>query len=146
MHLPSFMWLWRIAAWSMGFTITAYILLAMLGLILRQQRLQQKSWFRRGLRVLHYSLGGILVFLVLLLLAIGIVGTLGHFGSLGHSWHFAAGLIVVALTLASAWSANHISPRKPWARQVHLICNGLLFVGLAWVSWTGWVAVQKYLP
>lgn len=146
MNLPSFIWLWRIAAWSMGLTVTLYLGLAIVGLVLRIQRLQidTKPW--KGLRLLHYGLGFILVALVLELLTIGIIGTLGHFGSLGHSWHLPVGLTVVALTLASAWSAGRIHPKRPWARPLHLSLNGMLFIALALVSWTGWTVVQKYLP
>ena len=130
----------------MGLTVTLYLGLAAIGLILRIQRLQVgvKSW--KWLRFLHYGLGLVLVAIVLELLTIGIIGTLGHFGSLGHSWHLPAGLTVVALTLASAWSASRIHPKRPWARPLHLSLNGLLFVALALVSWTGWTVVQKYLP
>lgn len=100
-----------------------------------------------GLRRLHFALGVGLVLTVLLLLSIGIVGTLGHFGSLGHSAHLPAGLTVVALTMASAWSATQINhPQKPWARSLHLTLNGLLMVALGLVSWSGWLVVQKYLP
>ena len=31
MDLPSFLWLWRIAAWSMGLSLTVYTLLAITG-------------------------------------------------------------------------------------------------------------------
>ncbi|WP_017712751.1 DUF4079 domain-containing protein [Prochlorothrix hollandica] len=98
------------------------------------------------LRPLHIALGVGLVLLVLGLLTIGVVGTLGHFGSLGHSPHLVMGLTVVAITLASAWSATRIGPDRPWARSLHLSLNGLLFLALALVSWTGWTVVQKYLP
>ena len=86
------------------------------------------------------------VLTVLLLLGIGIVGTLGHFGSLGHSPHLPVGLSVVALTLASAWSATQINhPQRPWARSLHITINVLLAIALIFVSWTGWTVVQKYL-
>lgn len=139
----------------MGLTVFLYVCLAALGGWLRYARLQRQtapaiegdtSTFS-VVRRLHYSLGILLVLTVLLLLSIGIVGTLGHFGSLGHSPHLPAGLTVVALTLASAWSATQINhPQKPWARSLHLTINGLLMVALALVSWSGWVVVQKYLP
>lgn len=87
-----------------------------------------------------------MVLLVLLLLAIGIVGTLGHFGSLGHSQHLVAGLAVVGLVLISAGSATQISARRTWARLLHVGTNIILFVGLVWVSVSGWSVVQKYLP
>ena len=144
MDLPSFIWLWRIAAWSMGLSLSAYGLLALSGSRLfytRNQEIDRPSW----LRSLHFTIGGILVFLVLLLLSIGIVGTLGEFGELGHSVHLPAGLTVVALTLASAWSATQISPEKPWARKTHLTINGILFLGFVIVTATGWSVVQKYL-
>ncbi len=130
----------------MGFTVTLYLGLAVIGLVMRRQRLQigTKPW--PWLRPLHFGLGLILVVLVLELLAIGIVGTLGHFGSLGHSWHLPAGLTVVGLTLASAWAASRIHPQRPWARSLHLSLNGLLFIALSIVGWTGWTVVQKYLP
>ncbi|MEO1592841.1 MAG: DUF4079 domain-containing protein [Cyanobacteria bacterium J06632_22] len=98
------------------------------------------------LRPLHYGLGSILVLLILVLLSIGIVGTLGEYGHLGHSWHLPAGLTVVALVLASAWSATRIHPQRPWARPLHLGLNSGLLVALALVSYTGWTVVQKYLP
>lgn len=144
MNLPSFFWLWRIAAWSMGFTIAAYLLLAVSGVCMAVKH-QQKVHYD-GLRTLHYLAGCIIVALVLLLFGIGIVGTVGHFGSLGHSWHLLAGLMVVHLIFLSAWSAVQISPMKPWARSLHIGTNALLFIGLFWVSLTGWDVVQKYLP
>jgi hypothetical protein len=155
LNLPSFIWLWRIAAWSMGLTAFLFMGLMAIGGWMRHLRLQgetvpsleaQTSTFV-VLRRLHFTLGIGLVLTVLLLLSIGIVGTLGHFGSLGHSPHLLAGLTVVALTLASAWSARQINhPQKPWARSLHLTLNGLLMISLALVSWSGWIVVQKYLP
>ncbi|NHC37070.1 DUF4079 domain-containing protein [Scytonema millei] len=145
MDLPSFLWLWKIAAWSMGLSLLAYLLLTVTGWQMFQARTNfhpRPSW----LHLLHYSIGGSMVLLVLLLLAIGIVGTLGHFGSLGHSQHLTAGLIVVALTLISAVSATLISPKRQWARSLHVGTNAVLFLGFLWVSLTGWVVVQKYLP
>lgn len=145
MNLPSFLWLWRIAAWSMGLTIVAYLLLAISGIWLRsarQQRQARPAW----LRPFHFGTGIAIVGLVLLLLAIGIVGTLGHYGSLGHSPHLWAGLAVLDLVFLSAWSAVQISPRRPWARSLHLGTNLVLFGALIWVSLTGWSVVQKYLP
>jgi tryptophan-rich sensory protein len=142
--LPSFIWLWKIAAWAMGFAIAAYLLQAVSGLSLmrlRQQRQPRPDW----LRPLHWLIGGGLVALVLLLLAIGIVGTLGHYGSLGHSTHLPAGLAVVELVFLSAWSAVQIGPQRPWAKPLHVGTNALLCVALAIVSWTGWTVVQKYL-
>ncbi|MFN6181193.1 MAG: DUF4079 domain-containing protein, partial [Dolichospermum sp.] len=32
MHLPSFLWLWKIAAWSMGLSLMAYLFLAITGI------------------------------------------------------------------------------------------------------------------
>ncbi len=145
MNLPSFLWLWKIAAWSMGFAIVAYLVLAISGgymFVRRQQRQSRPRW----LRPFHYTTGAIMAALVLLLLGIGIVGTLGHFGSLGHSWHLLAGLIVVSLVFLSAWSAVQIHPTRPWARSLHLGTNFVLLVGFIWVSLTGWDVVQKYLP
>jgi hypothetical protein len=148
LDLPSFLWLWKIAAWSMGLSLLAYLLLTVTGWWMFQARTNlhplnpQLAW----LRLLHSSIGGSMVLLVLLLLAIGIVGTLGHFGSLGHSQHLAAGLIVVVLVLISAGSATLISPKRPWARSLHIGTNAVLFLGFLWVSLTGWVVVQKYLP
>jgi Protein of unknown function (DUF4079) len=145
LNLPSFLWLWKIAAWSMGLSLFAYSILAVTGgWLLYSRRAQQSrpSW----LRLVHLSIGGTLITLVLVLLGIGLMGTVGYYGSLGHSVHLPAGLIVVSLTLLSGWSATRISPQRPWARSLHLICNGLLLVGFASVSWTGWDVVQKYLP
>ncbi|MEQ8968823.1 MAG: DUF4079 domain-containing protein [Coleofasciculus sp. C1-SOL-03] len=144
MNLPDFIWLWKIAAWSMGLSLAAYVLLAVTGSVLfanhRAQRPRPK-W----LRPLHYIIGWVMVSLVLLLLAIGLVGTIGHYGNLGHSGHLIAGLSVVALVAVSAASSTQISPQNPWARAVHLGTNIALFVGFAWVSYTGWQVVQKYL-
>ncbi len=144
MNLPSFIWLWKIAAWSMGFTIVAYLLLACSGgwmFYRRQQQQPRPEW----LRPFHFITGGIMVGLVLLLLAIGIVGTLGHFGSLGHSPHLPAGIAVVELVFLSAWSATQI-PLSSWARTLHIGTNLVLCAALVFVTVTGWSAVQKYLP
>ena len=148
MDLPSFIWLWRIAAWSMGLSLTAFGLLALSGgaVFFSRRRGVDLLAARPWIRPLHYSLGGILVCLVLLLLSIGIIGTLGEYGSLGHSVHLLAGLSVVALTLGSAWCATQISPQRPWARQAHLTINGILLFGFILVTATGWSVVQKYLP
>ncbi|WP_026082407.1 DUF4079 domain-containing protein [Mastigocladopsis repens] len=145
MDLPTFLWLWKIAAWSMGLSLLAYLLLAVTGIwIFRTRRLQQErpSW----LRSLHYLIGSCMVSLVLLLLLIGIIGTLGHFGSLGHSPHLIAGLIVVVLVLLSGGSALLINAGRSWARRLHISANIALFCGFIWVSLTGWSVVQKYLP
>ncbi|WP_414549901.1 DUF4079 domain-containing protein [Anabaena sp. CCY 0017] len=153
MNLPSFIWLWKAAAWSMGLSLLAYLLLALTGIWMFRARTAPDfpsfPWFmggRRTVRSLHYIIGITMVTLVLLLLAIGIVGTLGHFGSLGHSSHLIAGLIVVMLVLLSAFSATQISPRRSWARPLHIGVNIILFGGFTWVSLTGWIVVQKYLP
>lgn len=145
MNLPSFVWLWKIAAWSMGLSLLAYAMLAISGITLfskRTSRQSQPTWLRMG----HYITGWVMVGLVLLLLAIGLVGTLGHYGNLGHSGHLIAGWSVVALVLLSAGSATQINPQRDWARAVHVGTNIVLFVGFAWVSLTGWEVVQKYLP
>jgi Protein of unknown function (DUF4079) len=143
-NLPSFLWLWRIAAWSMGLSIAAYAILAATGLWMRHQRQQgqpRPDWLRPA----HFLVGSTMVFLVLLLLAIGFVGTLGEYGRLGHSSHLGFGLLVVDLTLLSAWSAVQINT-KPWARSLHLGVNLVLCLGFIAVSLTGWSVVQKYLP
>lgn len=166
MDLPSFIWLWRIAAWSMGLALTTYCLLAISGGFLYYTRLRTELWDQSPatpdpagvtppieqplnrpvwLRPLHYVFGGVLVFLVLLLLSIGVIGTLGEYGGLGHSVHLPAGLVVVTLTLASAWCASRISPERPWARKAHLVINGTLMVAFILVTATGWSVVQKYL-
>lgn len=129
----------------MGLSLLAYLLLAVTGIWMFNTR-QTRSWRPNWLRSLHYLLGGSMVSLVLLLLAIGIVGTLGHFGSLGHSSHLSAGLSVVGLVLLSAGSATQIGTKRPWVRSLHIGTNIALFVGLLWVSLTGWSVVQKYLP
>ena len=89
----------------MGFSLLAYVLLAMTGVWMFQVRSSGQpsaNW----LRSLHYAIGRILGLLVLLLLGIGLVGTVGHYGSLGHSTHLPAGLVVVALVAISFWSAT----------------------------------------
>jgi hypothetical protein len=144
-NLPDFIWLWKIAAWSMGLSIAAYLLLALSGIWMfytRTSHRQRPGW----LRSLHYNVGSIMVGLVLLLLTIGIVGTLGHYGTLGHSLHLPVGLAVVGLVLLSAGSALLISPQYSWARTFHVATNIFLFVGFVLVSLTGWDVVQKYLP
>ncbi|PSF39098.1 DUF4079 domain-containing protein [Aphanothece hegewaldii CCALA 016] len=145
MNLPSFLWLWKIAAWSMGLSLFAYSLLAISGLTIFNRRISKRprpTW----LRPLHYTIGGILVFLVLLLLVVGIVGTLGHYGSLGHSPHMIAGLMVVLLVLVSATSGLMISRQYPIWRTIHVRTNLILFFGFCFVTVTGWIVVQKYLP
>ena len=145
MDLPSFLWLWRIAAWSMGSLLLIYTGLAASGItvrILRQRSQPYPVW----LRPLHLLLGGVALGLVLLLMTIGIVGTLGYYGNLGHSGHLPAGLIVVALFLISAWSASRMSTERPWARSLHVKINLTLLFALGGVLLTGWDVVQKYLP
>ena len=144
MNLPSFLWLWRIAAWSMGFALLTYFLLLLSGgsIFYFRKRAVVGPGF---LRSLHLVLGSLLVLLVLLLLTIGIVGTLGHYGSLGHSPHLLLGIFVVLLVVASAITASRIN-RYPWLRQVHLGINLVLLLGFLGVLWTGWNVVQKYLP
>ena len=107
----------------------------------RAARVGRPNWLRNA----HFWSGVIIVFLTILLLAIGVVGTVGYYGSLGHSPHLWAGLFVVFLVSISAWSANQIDTRNSWARSLHVTTNAVLFVGLAYVSWTGWSVVQKYL-
>ena len=144
MDLPSFLWLWKIAAWAMGGAIAFYLLLLSSGVWMfygRVTRIGRPPWLANA----HYIGGIIIVFLVLLLLAIGIVGTVGYYGSLGHSSHLWAGLLVVMLIGMSAWSANQIDTRNDWARSLHITTNAILSLGLAYVSWTGWEVVQKYL-
>lgn len=142
--LPSFIWLWRIAAWAMGFTVFTYGLQVVTALSLRLVRGQRPRWVP-WVRSLHIALGLVLIALVLLLVTVGIIGTLGHYGSLGHSSHLVAGLGVVTLVLLSGLSATQIH-RTSWGRPLHLGLNGILLIALAWVSWTGWQVVQKYLP
>ena len=145
MDLPSFLWLWKIAAWSMGLSVCAYLLLGCSGWWMYYRRMLSYGVAAR-LKLFHYMMGAILVFLVLLLLGIGLVGTLGHYGNLGHSFHLWAGLLVVVLVLISAASATQINSLRPWMRSLHVGTNLILFAGLLWVSWTGWQVVQKYLP
>ena len=128
----------------MGGAIAFYLLLLGSGAWMfygRTTRIGRPSWLRNA----HYGGGIIIVFLVLLLLAIGVVGTVGYYGSLGHSHHLGAGLWVVGLIGLSAWSANQIDVRNSWARSLHISVNAILFIALAYVSWTGWEVVQKYL-
>ncbi len=144
MDLPSFLWLWKIAAWSMGLAIAAYLLQAISGgwiYYTRTSRTLRPSW----LRFFHYVTGIVMVLLVFILLIIGLVGTIGHYGSLVHSSHFAAGLIVVALVSLSAWTSSKISHQRPWARSLHIGINIILLAGFIFVSLTGWEVVQKYL-
>lgn len=144
-NLPSFLWLWRIAAWSMGGVLACYGMLAVSGLWLSYGRMQ-KLKRPAGLRFTHLVFGTGLVGLIVLLLIIGLIGTYGYYGSLGHSWHLLAGLTVVVLAFGSAISALQIHPQRAWARPLHLTLNGLLLFALAVVAWTGWAVVQKYLP
>ncbi|WP_404788951.1 DUF4079 domain-containing protein [Altericista sp. CCNU0014] len=144
MNLPSFLWLWKIAAWSMGFALLTYVCLAVTGMGMLRARHGQSP--RARWRTVHIVLGLTLVALVLGLLTIGIVGTLGHYGNLGHSFHALAGSIVVAITVLSAGAALQIKEGNVWARRVHVSLNGLLGASFAAVLWTGWTVVQKYLP
>jgi hypothetical protein len=146
MHLPSFLWLWKIAAWSMGLSLSAYVLLAISGLWMFWTRTRGEGDKAGLVRSVHLIIGITMVCLVLLLLTIGIIGTLGHFGSLGHSPHLIAGLITVTSVLTSAFSALQIKTGKPWTRPLHITTNLILFFSFAWVSLTGWIVVQKYLP
>lgn len=128
----------------MGLAVFAYLLLAASGVWLFYKR-RTKEARPQWIRPFHYSTGSVMVALVLLLLTIGLVGTIGHYGSLGHSPHLIAGVLVVGLVLLSAWSATQISPKRPWARSLHISTNIALFLGFVFVSATGWEVVQKYL-
>lgn len=144
-NLPSFLWLWKIAAWSMGLSLFAYLLMSITGIsmfIQRYSKRPQPHW----LRPMHQTMGWVMVGLVLLLLSVGLVGTLGHYGTLGHSTHLVAGLSVVFLVLLSAVSSTQISPKRPWVRTIHVGTNIALLGGFTWVALTGWQVVQKYLP
>jgi len=153
LNLPSFLWLWRIAAWSMGFTLLCYGIQAVTGWHIARTRcsLGTDSDSSRtvlvlgGLSFLHRLSGVALLLLVLLLLLIGLVGTVGHYGNLGHSVHLPLGLLVVGLVLASAVTAGQIINGNESARTLHVFINGGLFFALALVSWSGWAVVQKYL-
>ncbi len=145
MNLPSFLWLWKIAAWSMGFSLVAYTGLALTGFWMSYTRRTQTPrplWWR----TVHFCLGLTLVTLVIGLLAIGIVGTLGHYGTLGHSIHGVVGLTVVGLTVFSALMAMQIKGDNYRARTLHIRLNLALGAALLFVLGTGWVVVQKYLP
>lgn len=144
MNLPSFLWLWKIAAWSMGLALATYGVLFLSGFWIISTRISRQTrpaWLRN----FHIFSGVILCLLVLILLAIGLVGTIGYYGSLGHSPHLIAGLTVVILVALSGWSATQISPQKSWARLVHVGINLTLLAGFIFVSLTGWQVVQKYL-
>ncbi len=154
MHLPSFLWLWKIAAWSMGCSLLAYLLLAITGIGMFQARTKGSyagitiwGWGETiPLQLIHYIFGITMTSLVILLLGIGIIGTLGHFGTLGHSSHLVAGFLVVLLVLASGFSAMQIKAGKLWARHLHIGLNLVMLIGFIWVSLSGWFVVQKYLP
>jgi len=154
MYLPSFLWLWKIAAWSMGCLLLAYLLLAITGVWMFQARTKGSyagitiwGWDETiPLQLIHYIFGITMTSLVILLLGIGIIGTLGHFGTLGHSSHLVAGFLVVLLVLASGFSAMQIKAGKPWARHLHIGLNLVMLIGFIWVSLSGWFVVQKYLP
>ena len=144
MNLPSFLWLWKIAAWSMGLSSLAYLLLGISGFWLYRRRSQGKP--RPGwLRPFHYLTGITMVILVLGLLTIGLVGTIGHYGSLGHSPHLLAGFGVVILVIISATTATQIG-KYPQARSLHVGTNLILLLAFITVSLSGWNVVQKYLP
>ncbi len=145
MNLPSFLWLWKIAAWSMGLSLTSYTLLGITGIWMLNRRIQKKprpQW----LPPCHYIIGAIMVFLVLLLLTIGLIGTIGYYGSLGHSPHFLAGLSVVFFVFFSALTSTQIHPTRPWMRSLHIGTNIILLFAFTFVTFTGWKVVQKYLP
>lgn len=129
----------------MGLSLLFYGLLAFSGLKMRHHR-QRVHAYETWLRPFHILSGIVLVALVLGLLAIGVVGTLGHYGTLGHSTHLPVGLLVVGLTLLSAWSATRIGLGRPGARSLHITINLSLLVGFLFVLATGWSVVQKYLP
>ena len=145
MDLPSFLWLWRIAAWSMTLSIVAYLILGLSGWLMwkiRNNSQPRPRWFRQ----FHRFVGTIMLGLVLLLLIIGLIGTLGEYGHLGHSVHLPACLLTVSLVCLSFWSAGQIHPSRPWARKLHLNTNIALFFAFCFVTVSGYSVVQKYLP
>ncbi len=145
MNLPSFLWLWKIAAWSMGFAIFLYLCLAISGVsfvVLQRKKKKRPQW----LRPFHQWLGFGMVFLIFLLLFIGLIGTVGYYGSLGHSIHLLAGIIIVIISSLSAWSSTQINFQNSWAKKLHVSLNVGLFFAFASVGLSGWTIVQKYLP
>jgi Protein of unknown function (DUF4079) len=138
------LWLWKIAAWSMGLSMLTITLLGVSGYRLWQSRNRgkpAKAWLYQA----HPVLGKILVFLTLLLWSVGFYGTVQDHGHLRFSAHFWAGSVMVILVCTSAWTAFQI-PRYSWARPLHLGLNGLIVCLLFWVLATGWVVVQPHLP
>ena len=85
MDLPSFIWLWRIAAWAMGLSLTVYVGLLVTGGGVWYGRSHQKSQLS-WLRLVHIVLGVILLALVMVLLGIGIVGTLRRLATAAGLW------------------------------------------------------------
>jgi|GEM_PF-1329119 len=136
-----------ITAFSMTLAVFLYIGLGVLGIALRRLRLRhgEASW--GWLRYIHYGLGITLVLTILELMTIGILGASTYEGTAGHSSHLPAGLLVAGLTLGSAWAASRVHPKRPWARPLHVSINGMLFLALSAVSWTGWTVLQdNYIP
>lgn len=146
LDLPSFLWLWKIAAWSMGFCVTSYLILAILGGKIWLNRLNPSGSVTPNpvLRNSHYLMGLVFLLLVLLLFSIGILGTIGHFGNLGHSPHLFAGLLIVTLAILSAITGSKIKGNESF-RSIHRLLNLFLFFSLTFVGWSGWLVVQKYL-
>ncbi|MEO0852116.1 MAG: DUF4079 domain-containing protein, partial [Cyanobacteria bacterium J06648_11] len=62
--MPSFLWLWRVAAWAMGFTVLAYVIQGGLGWKIRSRRLSPAFVPWKNLRSLHVVCGWVMVALV----------------------------------------------------------------------------------
>lgn len=132
-----------ITAFSMTLAVCLYLGLGIVGFILRKHRLHHGHASWGWLRYLHYGLGVTFVLNILELMTFGIIGANTYEGTEGHSLHFPAGLLVAGLAIVSAWSANRVHPQRPWARPLHVSLNGILFMALIAVSWTGWSVLQE---
>ena len=131
MDLPSFTWLWRIAAWSMGISITLYFSLAIVGIFYRMQRLRRKLYYWRWLRYLHYGLGVLFVFFVYC----------GDFGSL---WQFGS---LLALARRFGGSDSHFSicmDSKSYSPPTSLGQNLAFGIEYCFVCWLGF-SIFKWL-
>ncbi|KAI9129335.1 DUF4079 domain-containing protein [Acaryochloris sp. CCMEE 5410] len=136
-----------ITAFSMTLAVCLYLGLCILGFFLRKYRLKHGHAAWGWLRYLHYGLGITFVLNILELMTFGIIGANIYDGTEGHSPHLPAGLFIAGLAIISAWSASRVHPKRPWARPLHVSLNGLVFVALILVSWTGWSVLQEnYIP
>ncbi len=94
----------------------------------------------------HYLAGSLFLLLMVFGALGGMAVTYLNNGKLFVGPHLLAGLGIVALVTTSAALAPLMKDgQKTWARQLHVLLNGVILVILGWQAVTGFQIVQRIL-